>query len=72
MMPHPILVERLCNERIDRLMAEANHLRQLREARAGRRQPAPNPVGSLRVQGALGGIQAVLAAMTRLWSVATR
>ena len=69
MRPHPMLVERQYHERIDRLMAEANQLRLLREARAGRPQTAPNRVGIRR---ALGGLHAMLAAMTRLRSVAAR
>jgi hypothetical protein len=68
MMPHPILIERMCQDRLDQFTAEANHLRLIREAKAGRRQTAPTPAESPRI---LGGLQAVLTAMTRLWSVAS-
>jgi hypothetical protein len=69
MNAHPILIERECQYRLDQFTAEANHLRLIREAKAGRRQTAPIQTGSSGIQG---GLQSILAAMTRLWSPATR
>ncbi|HZS93090.1 MAG TPA: hypothetical protein VFE42_37070 [Chloroflexota bacterium] len=64
MAPHPIIIERMCQDRLDQFTAEVNHLRLVREAKAGRRE-APSQTGSSRTQG---GLQSILAAMTRLWN----
>ena len=68
MMPPYFQVEVVHNDRVNQCMAEANHLRLKREARAGRRQSEP-----ARADGPHnpGGLQAVLAAMIRLWGVAS-
>jgi hypothetical protein len=68
MIPSTILVEAIHQDRVGRFAAEAYRLRLLSEARAGRRETAPTRAGSPRN---LGGLQAVLAAMTRLWSAAS-
>jgi hypothetical protein len=64
MMPPYFQVEVLHNDRVNQFMGEANHLRLNREAQAERRQSKP-----ARADGPHnpGGLQAVLAAMTRLW-----
>ena len=67
MMPPYILVEVVHNDRVNQFMAEANHLRLIREARARRRQAKPRAARPRN----LGGLQAVLAAMARLWNVAS-
>lgn len=68
MAPHPIIIERMCQDRLDQFTAEVNHLRLIREAKAGRREAAPTQTGSPRSQG---GLQSILAAMTRLWNPVT-
>ncbi len=67
MNPHPIIIERMCQDRLDQFTADANRLRLIREAKAGRRQTAGAQAGSSRTQG---GLQSILAAMTRLWNPA--
>jgi hypothetical protein len=62
-------MERECQYRLDQFTAEANHLRLIREAKAERLETATTQTGSSGIQG---GFQAILAAMTRLWSPATR
>jgi hypothetical protein len=65
MAPHPFIFERLCQHRLDEHTADVNRLRLIREARAGRRETAPSQAASPHSQG---GLQSILAAMTRLWS----
>jgi hypothetical protein len=65
MLPHPTLFERECQHRLDEHTADVNRLRLIREAKAGRRETAPSQSASPHIQG---GLQSILAAMTRLWS----
>ncbi|HZS88938.1 MAG TPA: hypothetical protein VFE42_15800 [Chloroflexota bacterium] len=68
MMPHYFQVEVLHNDRVNQFMAESSHVRLIREAQAERRRAESTKTDSPRNPG---GLQALLAAMTRLWGVAS-